>query len=619
VNPPIELPLASAIPSRCVARSGPLHAALGTIAACLILIALVSPTLAFAQAILRVDSLVLGPLSLRPIGAQLLELKLTDESKIVDGTSYRKFRVSSDFGIFEYKNADGTSKILSGHYSALKITGYLHRSGPDSYDSLRVEDPDNLTFILNPEAYSLPAYGGGTISLHQRKVWVGNRTSIDLLNSKGTIYFRTDGVTWDGIQFRTDSPAATFAVNARNSMPEQGVTFEFDLGTGQLSLSDGIFDSTSISEATSEGDAGTGQTILRAVDGALTVTVRKGAVSASSSKIALAIDAAALTDGPTIDGAIHLQSRVSRSEQGQRLPTAAHFQRISLPSRIDEESLVALDDSAPAATKPVGLLSRVIASSGTLVLRGMKAVAEMSTNLLTAHDMTASSAAYTPATNVTSGETLWKDQRASGLLQELQVASPDAIRQLAINEAQQQIAGFDKNQLLVVIKRSLIEKVLKTELAKLPHVKLSNVDFGVQSIRLAGSIFADFPLAGQLSLPVDLEISPSVHDQTLVLRPIVRFLMLGQFVIPKSFNVADAIKAFQLKLTSIVKGNEAGFVEIALPVDLAPRLDIDLSTISAPGLSIENGKYTVPLDLRPAFLVNQDSLWILVNVKFPGS
>jgi hypothetical protein len=249
----------------------------------------------------------------------------------------------------------------------------------------------------------------------------------------------------------------------------------------------------------------------------------------------------------------------------------------------------------------------------------MKAVAEMSADLVTAHDITAASAAYTPAPNMKSGENLWRDPRASNLLQALRVARPDAIRQRAIDEARQQIAGFDANQILVVVKRSVLEAVLQQQLGKLPHVRVDHVDFGVQSLRLAGAIFAEFPLAGQVSLPVDVEISPSVHDQTLVLRPVVRFLMLGQFVIPNSFNVADAIRDFGLKLTSIVTNNEAGFVEVALPVDLTPSLNVDLSTISAPGLSIDSGKYSVPLELHPAILVKPDSLWILVNVKTPGS
>ena len=536
-------------------------------AAVVTLALLLSSPSTYAKEVAKLEVLNVGPLRL----LRLVNAKRTilDQEQQFNQTIYRRFEITADAGEFEYLSQDGGKVVLSGALHSLKVQGLLHRSGPDDVDSMVVESKDRLSFILTLTKYILPSYAGGQIVLKQKDVWVGNLAQVDLLKNKGTIYFRSAGVDWNGMKINTDFPKMTWKTDLQSSNPTEGVTFNFDLASSELSLRSGSFRSTQISQdLTQSGVENPEQkTLLKSVSGALAVALNDGIPKLTAKQL----------DIDLISGLL----------------------------------------SSPRSDDAKNERRAVTVVQGLLHLDGLTGVTTWAQEALSFNNLRAAASTYSPSTGATDRASAWKLPDLAGLLKELRVASPDEIRQASLTETASQLKDVGENLLFVSIKRSLLERLLQKNVADIKAIKNPRIYFGIQSIGIAANISTEIPgIKVPLSIPVDVEVSPSVDQDHLVLRPVMRFLMLGKFNLPSSFRVEDILSLLRDKIGSLSEAKDAGFVEVVLPIDLTPKIPVDLSTMSDGNLKVSNGKYTVPVEFKPSILLNPDSLWLLIDARF---
>lgn len=501
----------------------------------------------------KLEYLELGALKLRELRPGTLTIY--KQVRIHNGYVHHRFRIAADSGRFDYTGQEGTT-ILGGRIHDLSIEGYIYFSNEDQIGSMIVERQDQLKFILEPETYTLPTYGGGTIQLEQRRVWVGNQTVIDLLANSGSVYFSTDSVAWNDIHVATEAPKASFLMNARSLGVSKGVRFVFDLAKAKLSLDEGTFQSITCrgqDEAASAGDPGVRLNIAN-VTGPVRLAVQHDRVGISAAKLSLDL----------------------------------------------------------AAATSAGLSKTAVAALGTVSFKAVSGQADWSLTQVLVRNLAADSIRFTPSVQAAAGNEAWNVPALKGLFTGLQWSDPEQVHALAIKEAQDSLATLGGELAFASIRRSLVEQIVQLQLKSLKQLALTRVTFGLQSIAVGAELQTTVPFVSQsIKFPIDVELTVGVRGSALVLRPVIRMVMLGSFSIPQPATLSAVLATLKDKIGSILDHGEAGLVEIVVPVDLKPAIDVDLSRLSAGDLTITSSKYTLPVELRPTVLISQDTMWIL--------
>jgi hypothetical protein len=505
----------------------------------------------------KLEYLELGPLKLKALKPGTITI--FPQERILNAIVHHRFSIAASAGLFEYKSADGSVNILAGKIQGLSITGYISFSGEDEIGSMVVEQRDQLRFVLLPETYSLPTYGGGTITLEQHRVWVGNSTPVDLLNHTGSIYFASDAVLWKGIRVVTAAPALSFSVDARNRIPKAGVRFLFDLSTARLGLDEGAFRSTairSVEGAVAQPAAGEGAS-LGTVAGTLLIDVHKAAVTVSAAKLTAELTAASV---------------------------------------------------APTHLVPV-------VAVGNVSLSNLRSVAQWDASQVSLRQLSASGGSFAPDAGVRLASDAWQSSTVASLLHRLGLAGPAELRAIALKETMDRLASLGSNLAFAEVRRTLIDKLIRKAFSGLKSVMPGTTSFGEQSIAVPVTYAAAIPLAATRAvLPMDVELTPDLQEGMAVLRPATRMLLLGGFSVPSAFRVSDLIDRLRARLVSIVEKNETGFSDIGIPVQLTLGVDVDLGSLSTEDFKITSPQFTLPLDLRAVVVITSDSLWILSEV-----
>lgn len=505
----------------------------------------------------KLEYLELGPLRLRNLSPGTLTI--LPQQRIRDNKVYRRFKIAAQSGYFEYLASGAEQPVLAGPIAALKIDGYIHLSTEDNIESMFVEGTDKLTFILRHDRYRLPTYGGGAITLNQPQVWVGNEGELSLTQQTGRIYFATDGVAWRGIQLGTRAPDVTIALDARSIDPARGVRFVLDLASAKLALQAGNFISTAWYPSTAiVAPEATLQYRIDAISGRVGIAVERGEVVVSPHELKLRMALTSL-EGPQRTAVV---AGGDLSLSADPVSTSLQAERIQLPA---------------VNLRKVG---------------------------------------FVPAPRTDSETAAWQDSGLAQLLTSLGLADPERVREKAIDEAAQKLAGVGRGRVFLSVRRTLLETLLAKHLESTSVLSAPSLTFAPQSIALRAEISSPSPFGGEerLTWPIGGEVTVGIKDSALVLRPVARMLLLGRFEVSAPLRLEDLLPQLRDNVLALLQGS-GQFLELTFPVNLNPAVDFDLGALSGGALTVTSKPYRVGLALDPAILIRPEAIWIFSGAE----